>query len=102
MLNPPKLYTRYIDGIFEIVPSIEYKNKWLQWLNSQDIDIKVTDEYNDTIINNLDITISKHTNILQTHKLNNAWYHKPISKFLYTHPNSFQSTIETEVITNEL
>lgn len=70
MLNPPKLYTRYIDGIFTIVPSIEYKNKLLQSLNSQDIYIKVTDESNDTIINNLDITISKLTNMLQTDKLN--------------------------------
>ena len=40
MLHPPKLYTRYIDDIFAIVPSIEYKNNLLLSLNSQDINIK--------------------------------------------------------------
>lgn len=103
MLHPPKLYTRYIDDIFAIVPSIEYKNTLLQSLNSQDINIKVTDESNDTSINYLDITIYKTTNMLQTDKLQTTLYHKPISKFLYLHPNSFQPThIKTNVITNEL
>ena len=42
MIHPPKLYTRYIDDIFAIVPSIEYKNNLLQTLNSQDINIKAS------------------------------------------------------------
>ena len=41
VIHPPKFYTRYIDDIFAIVPSLEYKDKLLQTLNTQDINIKI-------------------------------------------------------------
>jgi hypothetical protein len=41
--------------------------------------------------------------MLQTDKLNTTLYHKPINKFLYIHPESFQPThIKINVTTNEL
>jgi len=103
MIHAPKLYTRYIDDIFAIVPSLTYKNNLLQSLNSQDENIKITDESNFNSINYLDITISKDTNMLHTDKLITTLYHKPISKFLYMHPNTFQPLhIKTNTIINEL
>lgn len=103
MIHAPKLYTRYIDDIFAIVPSLAYKNELLQSLNSQDINIKVTDESNFNCINYLDITISKNTNMHHTDKLITTLYHKPISKFLYMHPHTFQPLhIKTNTIINEL
>jgi len=103
MIHAPKIYTRYIDDIFAIVPSLKYKNNLLHSLNSQDTNIKVTDESNYNSINYLDITISKNRNMPKTDRLNTNLYHKPISKFLYMNPTTFQPLhIITNTIINEL
>jgi len=103
MTHPPTLYCRYIDDIYAIIPSTQYKDTFIQHFNAQDENIKITCEHNHHTIDYLDITSYKPSNIQFFERLHTTMFYKKTNRFLYMHPlTHLPNHIRKNVITSSI
>lgn len=81
----PKVWKRFIDDIFCIIPNGERDApRFIEYLNQQHTSIKFTAEFSPSTVNYLDVTVY----VNDDHKLQTTLYTKPTDAHLYLHYSS--------------
>nr|XP_028578457.1 uncharacterized protein LOC114593837 [Podarcis muralis] len=80
-------YYRFIDDLFFVIQDQDTATQFLQWINDQDPNIRLSGTIHDTSVNFLDVTVFKD----HSQQLKIRPYHKPTDRNSLLHASSFHA-----------